>query len=311
MVCLPWAIILAGGDGTRLRSLTQRITGDDRPKQFCPIFDGETLLERTRHRADLVTRPDRQVVVVTRRQEPYWRRLAAELHPHRLVVQPWNGGTAAAILYALLRVRDLGGDVPVLILPSDHDVAEEIAFMSHVRSALAIVEGRPGQVLILGIEAEYPESEYGWIEPGTTPLDVEGAPAFPIRRFWEKPSERLARVLWSRGCLWNSFVMVGRVSAFLGLVCVAAPELLAAFEPIMQTIGAPPETSTVERVYAALPTFGFSEAVLARAPGRLATIRVKDVGWSDLGNPTRVLASLRRSGRRPAWLSRIELAPTA
>ena len=71
----PWALILAGGDGTRLRALTRRIAGDPRPKQFCPLLDGETLLDRTRRRVDLFTRPDRQVVIVTRPHEPYFRSL--------------------------------------------------------------------------------------------------------------------------------------------------------------------------------------------------------------------------------------------
>ena len=67
----PWALILAGGDGTRLRELTQKISGDGRPKQFCPLLDGETLLDRTRRRVDLLTRADHQVVVVTRPHERY------------------------------------------------------------------------------------------------------------------------------------------------------------------------------------------------------------------------------------------------
>jgi MobA-like NTP transferase domain len=81
----PWALILAGGDGTRLRALTRQITGEPRPKQFCPLLDGETLLDRTRRRVDRLTRADRQVVVVTRAHEPYYRPLVGDLAPGRLV----------------------------------------------------------------------------------------------------------------------------------------------------------------------------------------------------------------------------------
>ena len=74
----PWALILAGGDGARLRPLTRAITGDPRPKQFCPLLDGETLLDRTRRRVNVLARLDQQVVVVTRTHEPYYRYLANE-----------------------------------------------------------------------------------------------------------------------------------------------------------------------------------------------------------------------------------------
>src|SRR5438094_8018769 len=84
----PWALILAGGDGTRSKPLTRAITGDPRPKQFCPLLDGETLLHRTRRRVDLLTGLDQQVVVVTRTHEPYHRALVADLTPDRLVAQP-------------------------------------------------------------------------------------------------------------------------------------------------------------------------------------------------------------------------------
>jgi len=120
---LPWALLLAGGDGRRLKPLTRQIAGDPRPKQFCAILDGETLLDRTRRRAELLTRGDQHVVVVSREHEPYYTGLATQLAPDRLVVQPRNAGTAPGILYPLLRIRQLAGDVPVAIFPSDHYVS--------------------------------------------------------------------------------------------------------------------------------------------------------------------------------------------
>ena len=131
----PWALILAGGDGWRLRSLTETIVGEPRPKQFCPLVDGETLLDWTRRRADLLVRGDRQVIVVTRHHEPYYRYLRGELAPGRLVVQPLNRGTGAGIVYPLLQIFELAGNVPVAVLPSDHYVADDSAFMGYVARA--------------------------------------------------------------------------------------------------------------------------------------------------------------------------------
>ncbi len=126
----PWALILAGGDGSRLRGLTSQISGDPRPKQFCPIVDGETLLDRTRRRVDLLTRADQQVVVVSRPHEPSYRDLAQELAPDRLVVQPSNVGTGPGVLYPLLRIQRLAGNVLVAIFPSDHYVSAAAAFIA-------------------------------------------------------------------------------------------------------------------------------------------------------------------------------------
>ena len=304
-----WALILAGGDGTRLSALTRRIAGDLRPKQFCPILNGETLLDRTRRRVDLMVRFDQQVVVVTRPHEPYFGYLTRELAPGRLVIQPANRSTAPGILYPLLRILDLAGNVPLGIFPSDHYIADDLAFMTHAARALDVVGERSDLVVLLGIEAASPETEYGWIEPLGSPLPLEGEPVFLVRRFWEKPSAFLAQRLLSRGCLWNSFVMLGRVRAFLELLWRTAPELIVAFDPVRRALCTPDEEAAVEDVYTRLPSTSFSERVLAQVPERLVTMRVKGIDWSDWGNPERVIATVRRAGLRPPWLSGIELAP--
>jgi mannose-1-phosphate guanylyltransferase len=305
----PWALLLAGGDGRRLRPLTRQIAGDPRPKQFCPIFDGETLLDRTRRRADLLTRLDHQVVVVTRTHEPYYATLTRELAPDRLVVQPSNAGTAAGIFYPLLRIRQLGGNVPVAIFPSDHYVSDDGVFVGAVAHAVEVARQRRDLIVLLGVEASAPETEYGWIEPDPLPLPIPGEPAFPIRRFWEKPSVRLAERLFERGALWNSFVMVGWVETLLALVARNAPELAAAFEPLARALGTPSEADIADHVYGRLSEpLGFSERVLAPARDGLVTVRVKGVEWSDWGHPQRVIATMRRTGWEPTWLGRVELA---
>jgi mannose-1-phosphate guanylyltransferase len=125
----------------------------------------------------------------------------------------------------------------------------------------------------------------------------------PVRRFWEKPSAALARILLERGCLWNSFVMVGRAEAFRRLIEVTLPEIALAFEGVERALGSPAEDVVLARAYATLPSIGFSEGVLARLPERFSVMRVKDVGWSDLGNPKRAVESARRRGHAPSWLA--------
>jgi mannose-1-phosphate guanylyltransferase len=305
----PWALILAGGDGTRLRSLTSQIVGDDRPKQFCALLDGETLLERTCRRANLVARFDHQAIAVTAPHAPYYRPLVHDLPPGRLVVQPENRGTAPAILYSLLHVTQLAGDVPLAILPSDHYVSDDLAFMGYVRSAVDVVRRRPDLVVLLGLEPTRPEVEYGWIGPAETPLAIDGEPVFPVRRFWEKPNVSLAECLYQGGCLWNSFVMVGWTNTFFELIALARPSLVVPFAALRSAVGTTREPRAVERVYRRLPPqTDFSGAILAASTARLGVMRVKGVGWSDWGNPQRVLASLVHAGLRPHWIDRVRLA---
>src|SRR5215475_9931782 len=135
----------------RLRPLTQHISGDQRPKQFCPILDGETLLDRTRRRAALLVPEERQVIVVSRPHERYFGDLRASVPDSRLVVQPANRGTGPGILVPLLRIAATAGDVPVIVLPSDHHISDDETLAAHLAAAVAAVNDRPDVVVLLGI----------------------------------------------------------------------------------------------------------------------------------------------------------------
>ena len=296
-----WGLILAGGEGVRLLPLTRSIVGDERPKQFCPVLGHETLLGQTRYRSALVIPRDQTLVVLTRSHEPYYAPLLADLPPTSTVVQPGNRGTAPAILYGLLRVARLGPTSSVAILPSDHYVADDDAFMAHVLAAFRAVEARPELVILLGIAPEGPEVEYGWIEPADQIIGTETAVLYRIRRFWEKPSAKLAQTLLARGCLWNSFVMVGRVPALLALIRSTVPDLYAPFDAVRPMLRTPREAEALRELYARLPSVNFSRQVLTTRRANLAVLPVRGVEWSDLGNPRRVLATAARARLRLEW----------
>jgi mannose-1-phosphate guanylyltransferase len=116
--------------------------------------------------------------------------------------------------------------------------------------------------------------------------------------------------LFEGSALWNSFVMVGWIDAFLDLTTRTAPELMRALEPLRRAIGTETEARVAEEVYRKLAPapVGFSERILAPTTDGLVTVRVKGVEWSDWGHPQRVMATMRRTGWRPAWLGRVELA---
>ena len=115
-----WGVILAGGSGTRLRPLTRRISGDDRPKQFCPLVGGMTLLARTRVRIAREISPARTLLVLTREHESFYLPEIAGLDPDQVIEQPDNRGTLPAILWSLLRAARLDEQATLAFFPSDH-----------------------------------------------------------------------------------------------------------------------------------------------------------------------------------------------
>ena len=291
-----WAVILAGGDGTRLQSMTRAISGDNRPKQFVPVIGGSTLLNQTRHRVALSIEPSRTLIVVTQKHRRFYEPLAQEISPDLLVEQSVNKGTAPAILYALLRAAKKSPKAVVALFPSDHFFADDEEFMSHIDVAMDAVEVQPATVMLLGMTPTTPETEYGWIEPQPSILASVQKSITRVRKFWEKPSLRLATSLMQRGCLWNSFVMVGRVDALLKLTRAALPDMYAAFEAITSTFETSAEHKAIAELYSHIGDSNFSHQVLAVRPEDLMVMRVGDVGWSDLGEPNRVLSALARIG---------------
>ena len=291
-----WAVILAGGDGTRLQSMTRTITGDDRPKQFVPVIGGSTLLDQTRSRVALSVLPGRTLFVVTEKHRRFYQSLTQSVSPNLLLEQPANKGTAPAILYALMRVATKSPKAIVALFPSDHYFADDDEFMSHVDTAFDAVQAEPSAATLLGITPTGPETEYGWIEPQRAILASAQRSITRVNRFWEKPNGRLAIVLMEQGCLWNSFVMVGRVDALLKMTRTALPEMFSQFASIVPTFETLAERKALHELYSEIQESNFSHDVLAARPEDLKVMRVGDVGWSDLGEPVRVLATLARMG---------------
>ena len=291
------AIILAGSDGRRLAQLTRRIDGVHVPKQFYTVLGEDPLLNQTRRRVSLSVPSERVSFVLNRDHEHFFSPLLADVSRHNLIVQPSNRGTAPAILYSLLRLAESAPRASVLLMPSDHHVGDEAALMKYVDMAFAEVEEHSQLTVLVGIAPDEPETAYGWIEPAP-PTVLERSKTLPVRRFWEKPSREIARELMAAGCLWNSFMLVGRLQTLLGLFTLAMPELYLSFSKIRPSLGTLFEEEILSRLYEDLRPSDFSRRVLESAAPNLSVLPVSGVGWSDLGEPHRVAKALGRLGRQ-------------
>jgi mannose-1-phosphate guanylyltransferase len=271
-----------------------RIVGDDRPKQFCPIVGAESLLRQTRARLDPLFSGDRQVFVVSHAHERYYSRELADAKDSLVIAQPMNRGTAVGIIVALVQIMQADPDAIVAFFPCDHYYSDDESFRSIVRSATSSAEQFRGSLVIVGAEAEYAETEYGWIEPGRVVLQTQARPLCRVNRFWEKPALPQARALLQSGCLWNTFVTIGSGATFLELVCSEVPDVV-----LSVTRGVADDD--LVPTYARLPSVDFSRDILAHQAKRLLVLSDSGSGWADLGSPNRVLGLLARNLNQPAW----------
>ncbi len=293
-----WSVVLAGGEGTRMSSLVHRWLGRHVPKQYCRFTGTRSMLQHTISRADRVGDAGRRIIVSrdTHRDE-----LIRHLPPRdrgTVLYQPENRGTAAAVLLALDRIRARDPNALVAIYPSDHFIHPEPAFTGVMARAVDAVTRFPDRALLLGVEPDGPETEYGWIQPRSLLGAVEGMPVRSVSAFREKPGVKTAAVLLEAGGVWNTHILVARASTLWELSVRHIPETAL---PLEGEGWSGASRALLQRVYADLPVRNLAEEVLQREPGRLAVMGMRGIGWSDWGRPERVVRSLRTIGREPAF----------
>jgi len=296
MIEQPHVVVLAGGEGSRLQSLTRALYGCDLPKQFAVLAGERSLMQATIERALQLTTPDRVSVVVTSHHEPIAREQLVPYPGIELVVQPHNLDTGPGLLLPLVRILTTSAARHVVFLPSDHYIPNSAPLLDALR-------GSDGdEISLVGVAPTGPEVEYGWIVPGTR-LD-DGRDVFRVARFHEKPEADIAESLYGRGGLWNTFILAGPTLAFWELARRHLPNHAAALETYAVAIGSFSEAVALQAAYRVMPKANFSRDLLAVADV-LSVIAVEGSGWSDWGSPARVFASLQGTPAHEQLVARI------
>jgi mannose-1-phosphate guanylyltransferase len=300
-----WAVVLAGGEGVRLRPLVRSALGDERPKQYVPIFGGRTLLGQTLDRVGIGFAVNRTIVVTMERHAEYTAgELTGAPYPHNFA-QPADRGTAAAILAPTSEIARRDPDATVAVFPSDHYIPSDDAFMAHVAEVGAWIDAHPARIVLLGAQPTEPEVEYGWIEPGEKLGDVTTGPIRAVRHFWEKPSLARAERCLRAGHLWNTSVVIGKAEALLKAGRRGAPEIIDALAEAVPSAEIGDHARALQHAYERMPKANFSRSVLEACPDSLAVARLPRLAWTDLGSPRRVIELMDRLGIRPPWADRL------
>lgn len=293
-----WVVILAAGEGKRVMDLTRDRWGMPAPKQYSLIDGGSTLLGATLKRAKKIAPPERIVAVVARQHRRWWATELADLPARNVVSQPENRGTAAGILLPLLWITRRDSRARLAILPSDHGVASEETLHHAIIDALACTPYPNSEMVLLGVQPQGPETDYGWIVPKP---GAEGR-LRPVASFREKPDAETAAKLLAQGGLLNSFILIAGSRFLLTLFEAFLPSLWQSFQPLLENKQSGSWTEQdLSRCYSSIPTFDFSRDLMQRTADTLWVHPVPACGWLDLGTPDRLTGHLLAQAARHPW----------
>ena len=266
-------VILSGGSGTRLWPMST----PDMPKQMLALTAAETMLQLTakRARGDAFAAP---IIVANARHVDRVEEQLGEVgaSAQALILEPVGRNTAPAI--ALAAIAAGAGAAPLLVMPSDHVIADVAAFHAAIHAALPLVED--GWLVTFGIDPQAPETGYGWIKIGE---EIAGG-VHRVASFVEKPPRDAAEAMLAAGDhAWNGGIFLFRADAYLAALSIHDPAILVACQRAMDAARHEGARIHPEAVaFGEAPSDSIDYAVMEKAE-RVAVVPVS-MGWSDLGS---------------------------
>lgn len=273
-----YAVILAGGGGTRLWPLSRR----NRPKQMLALAGKRSLFQGTVDRLAGEFPPERILVVTGRDQLAELQRQCPELPAENFILEPYGRNSCPAVGLAAVVLQQRDPQAVMAMLPADHYIEDEALFLGLLRAAYAAAE--QGRLVTLGITPTFPATGFGYIEQGPSLGEFEGLLVYEALSFKEKPDLATAqKFIADQDHAWNSGMFIWQVGAVLAEFERQRPELYSQLQAITAVWG---EASALETVWDAIRPedstsidFGIMEGA-----HRVAVIPAGGLGWNDVGS---------------------------
>jgi mannose-1-phosphate guanylyltransferase len=273
-----WAVIPAGGSGTRLWPLSR----STRPKFLLPLTGQQSLLQQTFDRLTRVTDPDRILVICGPAHVAAIVQQLPRLPASNVIVEPSPSGTGPALALATALIATQDPNAIMGSFAADHDVTDVDAFVDAVKAS--IVAARYGDLVTIGLTPSRPDTGFGYIErtDEVTATSATGT-AYRAARFVEKPDlEHATRYVASGKFLWNAAMFVWQARTMMQEMQHLQPDIAAGVQEIAQAWGSEQQEQVTARIWSTMPNVTIDHGVMERA--RRVVVVPADMGWSDVGD---------------------------
>jgi mannose-1-phosphate guanylyltransferase len=273
-----YAVIMAGGGGTRLWPLSRQI----RPKQMLSLFDERTLFQTSVHRLYGLFPPERILVVTIAEQAAELHYQVPELPEENFILEPVPRGTAPVIGLAAQVLRKRDPDACMAVLTADHFIGNESLFRQTLETAYLVAND--DYLVTLGIRPTFPATGFGYIQLGEALGYYQQQVVHRVQSFKEKPSEEVARKFIDTGNYsWNSGMFVWKVERILREFERQLPDLASDLTEIGLSYGTSTGQTTLERVWPGIKMESIDYGIMEAAVG-VAVIPVDNLDWNDVGS---------------------------
>ena len=274
---MSMGLIMAGGFGKRLWP-ESRI---DHPKQLLSFGTGESFLQATYRRACGLFGVEETYLVLREELKEKVLSHLSSVPPENIIVEPEGRDTAPCIGFASVWLGAKKGNVPMVVLPSDHLIRDEDKFARVIRAAAGVAQ--KDYLVTIGIKPTRAETGYGYLELGKEMDQWGGVSVFEVERFTEKPSHKKAKEFFEQGkFLWNGGIFAWRSSVILREMKEHLPELHSGLMRIQKAMGTSEEEKVIRSVYPSLPKISIDYGIMEKAKGVAAI--PGDFFWDDIGN---------------------------
>ena len=273
-----YAIIMAGGGGTRLWPLSRQA----RPKQMLQIGRPESLFQVAVQRLEGLFPPERILIVTAANQAAQLQDQSPAIPAENFLLEPQPRGTAAAIGLAATALRQRDPQAVMAVLTADHFIGNEAGFRRLLGAACQAA--RQGWLVTLGVTPTYPATGYGYIQSGGSLGRFDEAELFQVLRFKEKPDQAQAeQLLAAGGHSWNSGMFIWQVSDILTEFERQIPALYHGLEKIGSAWKTPQRAAVLGEVWPQVQPQTIDYGIMENAR-RVAVIPAGGLQWNDVGS---------------------------